>query len=99
MYKFVLPKVIEVLPLYTIAGWDVYGMEIIVASIALGAFGYFNVKGTGLSGRMQFFFASVMVIAVVLITILVGAQPGAGLRSEERRVGKEWRNWCAMTSR
>src|SRR5690625_6219160 len=73
MYKFVLPKVIEVLPLYTIAGWDVYGMEIIVASIALGAFGYFNVKGTGLSGRMQFFFASVMVIAVVLITILVGA--------------------------
>jgi len=79
MFKFIFPKVIEIFPLYTIAGWDVYGMEIIIASIALGAFGYFNVKGTGLSGRMQFFFASVMVVAVVLITLMVGAQPGAGL--------------------
>jgi len=77
--KFVFPKVIEVLPLYTIAGWDVYGMEIVVASAALGVFGYFNTKGTGLSGRLQFIFACVMVVGVVALTFMVGGQPGAGL--------------------
>src|SRR5699024_711660 len=77
--KFVFTKVIEVLPLYTIAGWDVYGMEIVVASAALGVFGYFNTKGTGLSGRLQFIFACVMVVGVVALTFMVGGQPGAGL--------------------
>src|SRR5690625_907234 len=72
--KFVFPKVIEVLPLYTIAGWDVYGMEIVVASAALGVFGYFNTKGTGLSGRLQFIFACVMVVGVVALTFMVGGQ-------------------------
>ncbi|MUK87339.1 amino acid permease [Ornithinibacillus sp. L9] len=79
MFKFVFPALIENLKLYQIAGWDVYGMEIVVASVALGIFGFFNIRGTGLSGRMQFIFCSVMVISVVALTLLVGAQPGAGL--------------------
>ncbi len=65
--------------MYTIAGWDVYLMEVIIASAILGIFGYFNIKGTGLSGRMQFVFCSVMVIGVITITFMVGAQPGSGL--------------------
>lgn len=77
--KFVFPVIIEQLPLYTIAGWDVYGMEIIVASVALGAFGYFNTKGTGLSGRIQFIFCCIMVLGIVALTFMVGGQPEAGL--------------------
>ncbi|MFD1037137.1 APC family permease [Virgibacillus byunsanensis] len=79
MFKFVFPALIENLHLYQIAGWDVYGMEIIIASVALGVFGFLNIKGTGLTGRMQFIFCSIMIIGVVAITFLVGAQPGAGL--------------------
>ncbi|HLR67443.1 APC family permease [Virgibacillus alimentarius] len=79
MIKFVFPAVIENLHLYTIAGWDVYGMEIIIASAALGIFGYFNTKGTGLSGQIQFIFACVMVVGVIALTFMVGGQPGAGL--------------------
>lgn len=79
MIKFVFPKVIENLHLYTIAGWDVYGMEIIIASVVLGLFGYFNTKGTGLSGQIQFIFACIMVIGVIALTVMVGGSPGAGI--------------------
>lgn len=79
MFKFVFPALIENLHLYQIAGWDVYGMEIIIASVALGAFGYFNVKGSGISGRMQFVFCTIMILSIVTITFMVGGQPGAGL--------------------
>lgn len=79
MFKFVFPSIIENLHLYTIAGWDVYGMEIIIASIALAFFGYLNVKGTGLSGQIQFIFVLVMVGTVMLLTFWIGSQPSAGL--------------------
>lgn len=81
MFKYVFPGVIEHFHLYTIAGWEVYGMEIIIATLALGVFGYLNIKGTGLSGQMQFFFAIVMVVGVVALTAFVGFQPGAGLEN------------------
>ncbi|MEN2767339.1 APC family permease [Ornithinibacillus xuwenensis] len=79
MIKFVFPNVIENLKLYEVAGWDVYGMEIIIASVLLGIFGFLNIKGTGLTGRAQFIFCLIMVLSVVAITFMVGAQPGAGL--------------------
>lgn len=79
MFKYVFPAIIEVFPLYTIAGWHVYGMEIIIATVALVVFGFFNIRGTGLSGRIQFIFALVMVLTVVGITIAIGVQPGTSL--------------------
>lgn len=79
MLKYVFPPIIENVRLYTIAGWDIYIMEIIAATLILAIFGYANIKGTGLSGRMQFAFACIMVIAVVGLTLSVGMQPGAGL--------------------
>ncbi|WP_099159450.1 APC family permease [Virgibacillus ndiopensis] len=72
MFKFVFPKLIENLHMYQIAGWDVYGMEVIIASAALIIFGYLNIRGTGLSGSMQFVFCVIMLVGVVAITLLVG---------------------------
>lgn len=79
MFKYVFPSVIEQFYLYSVAGWDVYGMEIIIATIGLIIFGYFNIKGTGISGQVQFIFVVVMVLSVVLLTLFVGIQPEAGL--------------------
>src|SRR5699024_4428173 len=79
MIKYVFPIVIENFYLYSIAGWDVYAIEIIIATLALVIFGYLNIKGTGLTGQMQFVFAMVMVAGVVILTLTVGFQPGAGL--------------------
>ncbi|TRM10727.1 APC family permease [Lentibacillus cibarius] len=79
MVKFVFPTILKTFHLYTIAGWNVYLMEVIIASAILGIFGYFNMRGTGLSGRMQFIFCTIMVIGVVVITSMVGVHPGSGL--------------------
>ncbi len=78
MFKFVFPKFVENLHLYQIAGWDVYGTEVIFATLALLLFGYFNIKGTGISGRLQFIFCSVMVISIVALSLFVGSQPMSG---------------------
>src|SRR5690625_2648395 len=81
MFKYVFPSFIQHFHLYTIAGWEVYGMEIIIATLALAIFGYLNIKGTGISGQMQFFFAIIMVVGVVALTFFVGFQPEAGLEN------------------
>lgn len=81
MIKFVFPSVIENFYLYSLAGWDIYGVEIIIATGSLIVFGYLNMRGSGLTGRVQFIFATLMVVAVIVLTFLVGIQPGAGLSS------------------
>lgn len=79
MFKFIFPKVIENLHLYQIAGWDVYGMEVIIASAVLIIFGYLNMRGTGLSGRMQFVFCVILLIGVTGLTFLIGSSPETSL--------------------
>lgn len=79
MFKFVFPKVMNSIHLYQVAEWDVYFTEVIVASIILLIFCYSNIKGSSLSGRMQFVFCCIMILGVISITSLIGAQPGAGL--------------------
>ncbi|MCJ0929611.1 APC family permease [Virgibacillus halodenitrificans] len=98
MLKFVFPAVIEQIPLYQIAGWDVYGMEVIVASAALGIFGYFNIRGTGLSGQMQFVFCTIMIISIVVITFMVGGHPGAGLENVQPYFPKDTTAFAAIIS-
>ena len=78
MFKYVFPAILENLYMYQVAGWDVYFVEIIIATAALSLFGYFNVKGSSFSGRMQFVFCIVMVSAVIAIFLMTGAQPEAG---------------------
>src|SRR5690625_1320354 len=98
MIKYVFPTVIERLPMYTIAGWEVYGMEIIIATIALLVFGYLNVKGTGLTGRMQFIFAVIMVIGVIALTFMVGLQPGSGVSNVKPLFPAETTAFAAIIS-
>ncbi|WP_042143761.1 APC family permease [Paucisalibacillus sp. EB02] len=79
MFKFVFPKFVENMQLYQVANWNVYFTEVIIATVALALFGYFNVKATSFSGRLQFIFCCVMIGAIVALTFMVGAQPDAGL--------------------
>lgn len=79
MIKYIFPSVIKQFPLYIIAGWEVYGMEVIIATFCLLLFGYLNMRGTGLTGRMQFIFAVILVVGVVCLTFMVGIHPETGL--------------------
>lgn len=81
MMRFVFPSLLENLYMYEVAGGDVYGVEIMVATVALAIFGYLNVRGGVFSGKAQFIFCVVMIIGIVLISLLVGAQPSTGLEN------------------
>ncbi|GAA0604953.1 APC family permease [Virgibacillus siamensis] len=98
MFKFVFPPLIENMHLYQVAGWDVYFTEILIASVTLAIFGYFNIKGTGLSGQMQFVFCTIMVIGVIAITFMVGIQPGAGLNNVAPLFPTETTTFAAIIS-
>lgn len=73
--KFLFPDVVEQGFLYTIAGWDVYVGEVVIASAALLVFAWLNIRGTTLSGRIQFFFCSIMLLGVVGILLSVLISP------------------------
>lgn len=65
--KRVIPQVAEQGYLYTIAGWDVYLGEVLIATAALVLFAVLNVIGSGDSARLQFYMCVLMIGAVVLI--------------------------------
>lgn len=69
LIKFLLPDVIEFGKLYTIAGWDVYITEIIIASLLLIIFMLIAIKGTSVSGSLQYYFCVAMVIVVALLFV------------------------------
>ncbi|WP_102026488.1 APC family permease [Salirhabdus sp. Marseille-P4669] len=81
MFKYVFPDFVENMHMYQLAGWDVYFVEIIIATVAVVIFTYFNIKGSGISGRMQFIFCVIMLAAVVLLTFLVGASPDSSFEN------------------
>src|SRR5699024_6813104 len=85
MFKFIFPKVINNLFLYEVAGWSVFALEIIIATVLLGIVGYFNVRGTGLSSRMQFVFCAFMIFSVLALSLMVGAKPGTGFENIDRK--------------
>src|SRR5699024_6832190 len=98
MFKFVFPQVVNNLFLYEVACWDVYATEIIIASVILGLMGYFNVKGTSLSGRMQFIFCAVMIFTVLGITLFVGMQPGTGTGNMQPLISADKTTFAAIIS-
>lgn len=69
--RMLAPGVMERVHLYTVAGWDVYLPEVLVAVAALLLAGMLNSLGTSLSGRFQLI--AVAVMAVTVLVILAGA--------------------------
>lgn len=98
MFKFVFPKLVNHLFLYEIAGWEVYATEIIIASIVLGVMGYLNIRGTGLSGRMQFVFCMVMIFAILAIALLVGVEPSTSVSHMQPLVPADKTTFAAIIS-
>lgn len=67
LIKFLLPDILETGKLYTIAGWDVYITEILIASLLLVIFMFIAIKGTSISGSLQFYFCVALVITVLIL--------------------------------
>jgi len=54
---------------YTIAGFDVYMGEMLFAMSILVLFGYFNIKGVKVVGKVQTFLAASLGISVIILTV------------------------------
>lgn len=69
LIKFLLPNVLNNGKLYTVAGWDVYITEIIIATVLLLVFMYISIRGASVSGSLQYYFCIAMVIVVLLMFV------------------------------
>lgn len=69
LFKFILPDFLEVGYLYTLAGWDVYIMEVLLSSVILIIFAFISIKGSGLSGNLQFIFCAFMAVTVTILLV------------------------------
>ncbi|WP_371099743.1 MULTISPECIES: APC family permease [Staphylococcus] len=67
LLKFMMPGVLEHGKLYTIAGWDVYITEIIIATALLLLFTFITIRGAQVSGSLQYYFCIAMVVVVLLM--------------------------------
>lgn len=79
LFRKIMPDVVQQGYLYTVAGWDVYLVEVLISITALVVFAYLNIRGTALSGRIQFIACVIMLIAVVCILVAVLVNPAAVL--------------------
>lgn len=69
LIKFLLPNILNNGRLYTIAGWDVYITEIVIATVLLLVFMFIAIRGASVSGTLQYYFCIAMVIVVVLMFV------------------------------
>ncbi|GAB3055764.1 APC family permease [Virgibacillus ainsalahensis] len=69
MVRYIFPAVAEQGYMYSLAGWDVYLVEVIIASAALILFAYMNLRGATVSGKLQFIFVICMVVGVLIMGI------------------------------
>lgn len=79
LFRRLAPALVEWVPLWEIAGWDVYLGEVFVASLAMLLFAALNVRGTSMSGRLQYIFCLIMLVGVALILIGVLLAPDTPL--------------------
>ena len=75
LFRRMVPALVEWVPLWQVAGWDVYLGEVVVASLALLVFAWLNVRGSTMSGRLQYAFCLVMLLGVALLLIGVVLHP------------------------
>ena len=67
LVKFLIPGVLKTGKLYTIAGWDVYITEILIASVLLIVFMFITIKGASVSGSLQYYFCIAIIITILLL--------------------------------
>lgn len=69
VFRMLFPTIMEQVHLWSVAGWDIYLPEVLVALVSIVAAGTLNALGTALSGRFQFLACMVMIAAVVVILV------------------------------
>lgn len=67
VFRLIAPELVQTVPLYEVAGWTVYLPEVLISLVALTVFCVINIRGAGLSGKLQFVSVIVMLLGVLTI--------------------------------
>lgn len=77
--QYLAPEIFTSGYMYTIAGWDVYLPQILLAVFFIVLFGIFNYRGGEIAGNIQLGMVVLMIIAVLLILVGTIFSPQASL--------------------
>ncbi|SJM70323.1 cationic amino acid transporter [Corynebacterium glutamicum] len=69
VFRVTVPDLVMRMRLYSVAGWDIYLPEVVIALIFLLGFAWINIRGVEISGRFQFIAVVLMLFSVVAILI------------------------------
>ncbi|MDO4916610.1 MAG: APC family permease [Rothia sp. (in: high G+C Gram-positive bacteria)] len=72
VFRVTLPGLVMRARLYSIAGWDIYLPEVIIAILFIVSFAYLNIRGIALSGQFQYFAVVLLLLGVGLIFMVCG---------------------------
>ncbi|WP_172371615.1 APC family permease [Sporosarcina jiandibaonis] len=67
LLKYLFPGFMKYIYLYEIAGWEVFLPEVVISSIAILFFAFLNIKGSGISGRLQYIFSILLIVGVAIM--------------------------------
>ena len=73
--RYLFPGILQHGYLYSIAGWDVYLGEIILASFALIVFGLMSIKGIKVLGTIQTILAFTLVSSILILVLFALLNP------------------------
>ncbi|NNC22989.1 APC family permease [Salinisphaera sp. USBA-960] len=79
MVKFLFPGFVKTGQLYSVAGWNIYLVQVLIVSGILILFAWLNYRGAGVSGRTQFLFCVLLLMAAVVVTIGMASSPSTTL--------------------
>lgn len=83
LLRRMVPFLVEWVPLWQVAGWQVYLGEVVVAALAVVLFAALNARGSSLSGRVQYAFCLLMLLGVGLLLLGAWLHPDTPLSNLE----------------
>ncbi|MDO4821164.1 MAG: APC family permease [Rothia sp. (in: high G+C Gram-positive bacteria)] len=69
VFRVTLPEFIMQWKLYSVAGWDIYLPEVLIATLFIVGFAVLNASGAAISGRFQYFAVLTMLVSVGIILV------------------------------
>ncbi len=93
-----LGGVLEVGYLYSVAGWDIYAGEIVLASLALIAFAFLSIKGISVAGWMQTVMALSLVASVFILLIGAMINPHVQLSNLQPAYPDDKSSWASIVA-
>lgn len=96
--RFMFPGVIQKGYLYSIAGWEVYLGEVLLASFVMILFAYLSIKGVGVSGKLQTYLSLFLILSILILIIATLFEPSIDFNNLKPAFPNEGSNLAGVLS-